>query len=128
MRQRGHSLLEIVVCISLLSMVIVLVMNLFPVALTTLRHAENKYQASNLAKSVLDDWSSRPFASLTPGTLQNLNAVPVEGGVLQPVLEIYNVPKSDPNYLRSIRVDVGWSEKSSPYHTVQELWVHNITR
>jgi type II secretory pathway pseudopilin PulG len=65
-RDRGHgfSLVEIIMATSLLSLVMVMMFNLFPTSLLTIRQAEHRVLAFNFAQEVVEQERAASFQSV----------------------------------------------------------------
>ncbi|HEY4002564.1 MAG TPA: prepilin-type N-terminal cleavage/methylation domain-containing protein [Candidatus Xenobia bacterium] len=66
--RRGFSLVEVIFAASLLSLVMLMMFNLYPTSLLTIRQAEHRLQANSLAQAVLESYRAGPFASTYGGT------------------------------------------------------------
>lgn len=126
MKRSGLTLVETILALSLLSVLLILLLNLFPTSLRAVRQSEQRLLATGLARSLLEEQTARPFASLTPGPLPALPERTLEKTSFQPALEIFQPPDSDPRYLRGIRATVSWLEGGRDNEVVQEVWVSSV--
>lgn len=112
MRRRGASLAEAILCFAILTLVIILIFNLYPTSVAAVRVSGQKLQATALADSILDEQMEKPFPSLVPGAPVNLPPVAARGAELQPSLQIFKPvePGVDPTLLIGIRVRVVWTD------------------
>lgn len=62
--RRGLSLIETILAASILSLVIMILFNLYPATMVAVRRAEHRLQASGWAQSLLEDARGMPFSSL----------------------------------------------------------------
>jgi len=118
---KGHSLLELIVCITLLALIVTFLLNLLPNSLAMLRQAENRNQASKLARSLLEQAAAQPFSQLNINTTSQSSYDP-----FNTTFSIWAVPNSDPNYLKDLRVTVQWQERGGPRSLTQDLLIHNL--
>lgn len=122
---RGLSLLETVVATFLFTLVVVLVMNLFPSSLFSLQQAELKQRAERLAQSRLNEQRARKFSSLVLNSSTPLTAEDWEGHKLKPVLEVLPHAGTD---LKILRVTVTWEERNQIRKVSREVWVTDVPR
>ena len=124
--KRGLSLVETIFSLALLALVLIVVLNLFPSSMATVRVAEQRYRAETLAASVLDDQVSQPFSSLTVGLSQDLAASIYDQVAYRPHLDISAAGTEDPNYLKSVKITVQWTYRGQPRAVIRELWIHHM--
>ncbi|MHB2019229.1 MAG: type IV pilus modification PilV family protein [Candidatus Xenobia bacterium] len=86
-RRQGFSLIEVIFAASLLSLVMLMMFNLYPSSLLTIRQAEHRLEATALAQSILEQYRAGPFSTLTtillPGGTGNLPTNPSNNFPLQ---------------------------------------------
>lgn len=116
--RRGVTLIESMIALSLLSVLLVVVLNLFPTSMRAIRQTEERQAATDLACSLLEKQAARPFTELTPAPPVEL---PAEGD-FRPTLEVFRVPDSQEDFLRGLRVTVRWGDQE----VRQELWVTSV--
>ena len=121
MKYRGHSLVELIVCVTLLCLMLTFVLNLLPNSLAMLRQAETRNRASKLARSLLEQAAARPFNQLVIGSSTQAIYAP-----FTTTLSIHNVTNSDPRYLKDLRLEVQWQEQVGPRSLTQDLLVHKL--
>lgn len=121
--RRGVSLLEIIFSLFLLGLIIVMVANLYPSTLGSVRYTGQRLEANNLASSVIDQQMAVPFDQLLPGPPQALPTVNGKGTVYRPSLEIYlpNEPNTRPGLLIGLRVRVEWVDHGISHSVVREV-------
>lgn len=124
---RGLTLVEIIISLLILSLVFILVLNLFPSSMATARRGEQILQADTIAGSLLDEYAARPFGQLNTGT-ENLSPIHEGGVTYNPRIEIGNVAGSDSDHLRSLRAVVEWEIRGQTRRAVHVLWVANVRR
>lgn len=120
------SLAESVVALTLLSLLVLLVLNLFPSALTTVNYSRQKHVATVTAHDALEILASRDFSSLTLGT-QTLNSLSVPSGFTL-ALEVSEVSGYRPEFLKRIVALVSWEQRGKIRTVRQELYVHSIRK
>jgi len=74
--RRGFSLIETIFAASILSIVIMVLFNLYPSSLLAVRRAEHRLEATTLAQSILESKRAMPFSQLTSLTVDTDYAVP----------------------------------------------------
>lgn len=121
--RRGVSLLEIIFSLFLLGLIIVMVANLYPSTLGSVRYSGQRLEANALASSLIEKEMARPFTQLVAGPPQTLPVVPGKGAVYTPTVEIFavNEPGVKPGLLIGIRARVDWVDHSIPHSIVREV-------
>lgn len=119
---RGVTLIEAILSLALLSVLVIVVLNLFPTSMRAVRQTEERQTATDLACSWLERQAARPFAELTPGPPVELPAQVIDRVEYRPTLEIFRVPDSESKFLRGLRVTVRWRDQT----TSGELWVTSV--
>lgn len=133
---RGFSLMEVVLAASLLSLVFLFMLDIFPASLLGVHKGEHRLDASAQAEDILDACRASPFASLQPGsyTVGSPGGWPMaretlaDGTVLTPALAISTVPGFDPKRLLQLTVTVRWNQRRVAEHYTQVLQVANLKR
>ncbi len=128
MKRAGFSLIETVVAIFLLSLLTVVLLNLYPSSVLAVRRAEQIQTADSLAQSVLSQAASRPFSSLLVGANEALPETEVGGQTYQATLSIRAVAGADVETLKALQVTVRWSERNKSREVSHEIWVPRIQR
>ena len=126
MKRSGLSLVETIVALGIVSLVIILVVNLYPSAMATLRHAERLGIADGLAHSLLEEQMARPFSQLTPGDSKDVDPQELEGITYKCRSEVFKYPDTDEKRLLGLRVTVEWSYGSHKRRIVRESLIHNL--
>jgi len=121
--RRGISLAELILCFFLLGLVVVLIFNLYPTSVASVRYSGQRLQANALAESLLQQQLARPFSQLVPGPPQALPGVDGQGTRFQPTLEIFPAdrPATKPGLLMGLRVRVSWVDRQVPHEVVREV-------
>lgn len=128
--RRGVTLPELILSFFLLLLTVLLIFQLYPMAISSVRLSGQRSQAEALADSVLADWLTRPFSDLVLGPPVAMPEAPGRGTVFHPFVTIQavNQPGVDPDGIRSIRVQIRWTEKGVEREVVREQWRTNVQR
>ncbi|HEY4002563.1 MAG TPA: prepilin-type N-terminal cleavage/methylation domain-containing protein [Candidatus Xenobia bacterium] len=89
--RRGFSLAEIIFAMSLFSLVVLGLFQLYPTSLLTIRQSEHRMQANSLALGTLDSYRAYPFS-----TCSNVAATAVNEA--NAVLNAFQTPSGSPSY------------------------------
>lgn len=127
---RGISLAELILSFFLLLLTVLLIFQLYPTAVSSVRISGQRSQANALAASVLAEYLDRPFSQLTLGLAPPRAAVPGRGTSFQPSVEILpvNQPGVRPERIRAIRVTVTWTDRGTERRVVREQWRTDVRR
>ena len=123
--RRGFSLAETILGFAMISLVVVLVVNLVPSSMATVRTSEQRYRAETLAGSVLEEKSGLPFQQLPVGLVQDMGAQIYDQVAYQIYFQVSS-SDGDPQYLRALRVSVEWNFKRHNRKVVREVLVHHL--
>ena len=126
MKQRAFTLVENLLAFTLISLVLILLLNLFPGSMATVRKSEQRYKAITLADAVLEQQAALAFSKLSVPTSQDLDPVDYEQTHYTRHLEILPVTGEDQAWLKLIRVTVSWTYREQSRQVVQELRVHRL--
>lgn len=125
--RRGVSVVETIFALSMITLMIILLMNLHPGILLGVRYSEQTLQAQEIAQSIIEEQLHRPFGSLQTGS-RELPVVNLEGMVYRPILTIMEDPESGSTYLKGIRVKVTWNFRSQEKSLTREIWRTDVSR
>ncbi|MEW6277586.1 MAG: hypothetical protein AB1758_03105 [Candidatus Eremiobacterota bacterium] len=130
---RGRSamtLAEALLGMFLMLLVVVLVFELYPMALSSVRASGQRIQAEALADSILARWMDRPFDQLVPGPATPLPDTPGRGTVFSSSVEVLlvNDPRVNPDRIRSIRVTVAWEDRGVRRQVARQRWRTHVQR
>lgn len=154
MTRRGFSLIETIFAASILSLVMMVLFNLYPSSLLAVRRAEHRLEATTLAQSILETKRAEPFSVLaakTPDlyyTRQNdddlkklapgsdANGIVKEDGVtLVPSFKVFHVSGTDPSRMLGLQAVVEWDENQNTQPNlrrhqkiVHELWICDVKK
>lgn len=142
-RRLGLSLIDVVFSASLLAVVFMILMNIFPTAMFSVRQSEHRLVAGGIAQSILEECQSGPFTHLvanqnvdltTPGPLGDIlrrsNHKGDDGMDYVPTLAVANSPTSavPRSTLAQLRVEVSWFERGQVRKLERILQVASISR
>jgi prepilin-type N-terminal cleavage/methylation domain-containing protein len=125
--EQGLTLIEIIVSLLILSLVLILVLNLFPSSMAAARQGEQIVQADNIASSLLDEYAGKPFSKLVIG-VEDLEDREYDHVIYKPRLQILDIGGTDPDNLKGLRATVEWTVRGQKRTAVHELWVANVRR
>lgn len=136
MSRRGLSLMEVVLGASLLALVFLFMLNIFPATMIGVRKAEHRLDAASLAESILEAARAAPFTDLVPGSYDadTPGALPLsrytceDQTVLEPHLSIDTVPGIPADQLVRLRLTITWKDRSGPQTLTQELRLADLKR
>jgi short subunit fatty acids transporter len=126
-RVRGVSATETIFSLFLLTILVVLVMNLFPATMLGVRRSEQKLQAEEIAQSVLAEQMARPFLELELGQ-RELPPVKLNNREYQVSLGISEHPDRPSDRLRRIEVTIAWVHRGRREKLVRSHWRTDIAR
>jgi len=136
--RRGFSIIETIFAASILSIVIMVLFNLYPSSLLAVKRAEHRLEATTLVQSILEEKRAGPFTALTalsPETYYNITPPPAgEDGVqLKPKFKVFLVPNTEsawpPKRIVGLQVVVEWREtKKRQEKLVGELWICDVKK
>jgi hypothetical protein len=99
---------------------------LFPSSMGTVRAAEQRFHASTLADSLLEQQVALPFSQLLLGHTQ-LPDQAQDGITYHLMLDIVKPNNSEnTDYLRALRITVTWSVRGLSRQIIREIWVHRL--
>lgn len=124
------TLAESILAIFLLSLIVVLIFNLYPTAMVSLRGSGQNLQANDVVDSVLDEYQERRFNTLVAGPPVTLPARPGRGCEFVPTVEVFEVnrPDVDRDRIKGIRVTVTWVDHGVTRKLVRETLRTNVLR
>lgn len=125
------SIAESVLAVFLLSLTVVLIFNLFPRSMATLRVSGQKLQADAVADSVLEDYMVVAFKDLNPGPPVTLPKVPGRGTEFEPTVQIFDMTGPagvDQTMIKRIKVTVRWKDRHMDHVLVREMARTNVRR
>lgn len=121
-RRRGLSVAETIAATSLLCLLLISVVNIFPAVLTTVELTRQRNTANLLAHDALEVVAARPFGGLEIGA-QDVSTIPVPTNFTLSV-EAFEVDEYESEFLLGLRSRVSWQYRDQTREVVQELYVH----
>ena len=143
MKRRGMSLLEVIFTASLLAIVFMVLLSIFPTAMFSVRQTEHRLTANNIAQAVLDGCRSGPFSNLVNNQTVDLTTTGALGDILRrsnqqgddktvyaPVLKVAASPTSTVprNSLCQLTIDVSWHERGQTLRVTRVLQLSALNR
>lgn len=119
--RRGFTLIETLLSGVILSVIIVLLFNLFPTSMLSLRRGEHTLKATALARTLLESKRAGPFSALD--TAPALDPQTGDDGT---VYTPSYTSTDEGSRLRRIRVTVDWLENGAHRNLAKELWVCDL--
>lgn len=91
------------------------------------RRAEHRLMAVHIAQSILEEKRFSPFSTLSAPP-DDMSDVSGDDGMIysKTDYQCFDVPDSNPDYLKGIRVTVVWKERDRQYSITQETYVYRI--
>lgn len=123
MKRRALTLLELIVCLSLVLLLVIFVLNLFPGSLLALRQSEDRLEAQRQAELVLDRARLARYDTYAVGSSLTLPARALNGTQFLPVLEAAAVAGYDANLVKELRVSVAWDDRGTTRRFSVAAWV-----
>ena len=128
MSRRGATLIEVLLAFTLTALMIVLILNLFPTSMATVRQAEQRQVAGTLAESQLERRARLPFSSLPVGLREQIPSPPPQDGIeYHTQLEVTQVLGEDPQFLRALKVTVRWDYRGRSLQLTRQLYLHRLS-
>jgi type II secretory pathway pseudopilin PulG len=125
-RAAAFTLVEVLLSFTLTSIMLVLVMNIFPTAMVSVHRAEHRQHAGGLADSVLERKANLGFHRLAVGSTEELPVSELDGVHYHTVFSVEAVPGRNKDFLRMLRVVVKWKYRGRDMEVTRELWVHRL--
>lgn len=136
-------MLEVIFTASLLAIVFMVLLSIFPTAMFSVRQTEHRLTANNIAQAVLDGCRSGPFSNLVANQTVDLTTMGALGIILRrsnqqgddkmvytPVLKVAASPTSTVprNTLCQLTVDVSWHERGQTLRVTRILQISALNR
>ncbi len=126
-RSHGLSLAEIVITITLLGFIFMILFNLYPSSIATMRHAEHLIEASSYAQSILEFQREGPFSLFDTEPIVK-DMVGADGTNYSLTFTAITIPSPQCDSLKGARVTVSWKERKRDCSVTKELYVCNIPK
>lgn len=100
---------------------------LYPSSLMAVRRAEHRLKAVHIAQSILEEKRFAAFSTLSAPP-DDMSDVRGDDGMIyrKTDYQCFDVPGSNPDYLKGIRVTVMWKERDQQYSITQEIYVYRV--
>ena len=143
MRRRGISLIDVVFTASLLAVVFMILLSIFPTAMFSVRQSEHRLVAGGIAQAILDECRAGPFSHLASDQSVDLTTTGALGDILRrsnhkgddgmeyvPTLTVAPSPTSTVprSTLAQLRAEVSWYERGQTRTVVRILQVASVNR
>ncbi|MEW6281321.1 MAG: hypothetical protein AB1758_22110 [Candidatus Eremiobacterota bacterium] len=125
LRRAAVSLAETVAAATILALTIAFVVNLLPSSVLSVRLAENKLRAGQLAQNVLEE-SRQDFAGLPLGGPVALPTVQEGAATFQLSREVLPVSDIPGGRLKLVKVTVSWTERKVERRVTRQLTVADV--
>lgn len=120
--RRAFTLAELIICFFVVAIVLVLLVNLYPMSYLTMRRGDHMLIADAMAQTALEEARAFPYASLRPGDTEPLEPVIRNGVIFGGKRTVAAVDGIDPDLCREIVVHVEWVEKlRGPQHVTHRI-------
>lgn len=124
----AFSLGEVILSTSILLLVLMTVVSIFPSSAFAVRKGEIRLEADNLAQASLEDCRGGDFATLTVGNV-SLGNVTVNNTVFEREQEVFQAPGStDTDFVKGVRVRIRWTEQNKAQMLQAETWLVHVER
>lgn len=124
--RRGFTLAETILSAFVISLVLMALFNIFPSSAMAVKRAEMQLIADSMAERHLEQYRAAPFDSLVVGPAPAVPVEPVRGTDFATTIEVVNVPPSDPDVLKGVRVTVAWTHSGKSHTTTHEAWLVSV--
>lgn len=143
MNRRGFSLIEVVFAASILAVVFMILLSIFPTAMLSVRQTEHRFVAGGIAQAILDECRSGPFSLLADDQDVDETTVGVlgdklrrsihrgdDGASYRATLRVGPSPTSSVprRTLAHLQVQVTWRERGKDYTVQRSLQVASLSR
>jgi hypothetical protein len=118
------SLAETSVAASLLCLLLITVLNLFPSALAAVSSSRQHHEANVLAQNVLETFAARPFGGLDLGIQSNTGITVPQGFTL--VVDVQPVDSYSTEFLKKVTATVTWRFRNTDKQIQQELYLQPV--
>lgn len=126
--RRGLTLAETMVSLTLLSLLMVAVLNLFPSSMTTVRMTRTGWLARSAAQNRIEILAAQPFAGLEVGFEEETEVKLSDGSLAKLRTTISAVDDHPEKFLKRLRCEVSWDGRVNRKSAIQEVYVHSLRR
>lgn len=134
-------MLELIFTATLLALVFMVMLNLVPTAMMSVRQGEHRVAANALAQAIVDECETMHFRHLQadrtyiPGSPGAVGAMLTrqardleDGTVLEPTLEVAGLPGYNRRSIAHLRLTIAWQEKTGRRSLTREMDVSSVLR
>lgn len=125
--QRGFNLLEVILSFFIISIVLLVLINLYPMSYVSMRRGEHLLAGDAIAHDLLERARAADYEGLVVGS--TTPSPPVMRGSLEyrPVMTVNEIAGVDPDIAREVVVRVQWTEKGAGVQQVtHRLYVTRV--
>lgn len=124
----GLTLAETLVSLTLLTLVMVSVLNLFPSSLSAVKHTRTSQLARMAAQNRIEALAAKPYSQLELGTVSDEQVPLSDGQKVQLHTTISEVRGHPVSRLKHLRCEAVWQGRTGPRKVVQEMHLASIRR
>jgi prepilin-type N-terminal cleavage/methylation domain-containing protein len=110
-RRRGYTLLEVLLSFFIISIVLMALVNLYPMSYLTMRRGEHLLAGDNIAQNILEEAVGGDYEALQVETTTPLAAVTRDEMAFTPSLHVGSLAGIDPDVAKEVVVTVHWRER-----------------
>ena len=122
------TLAETLVSLTVLILVMLSVLNLFPSSMSILRTTRSGWLARSAAQDKIEELASRPFATIPLGFDEEGEVTLSDDSKCHFHTTVTRVDGHSPEHLKRIRCEVVWKGKVNDKTASQEMYVHSVRR
>ncbi len=127
-RSRGLTIAETLVSLTLLSLLMLAVLNLFPSSMTVVAGTRTARLARAAAQNKVEALAAQPFAALSVGLNESSDQELPDGTTARLTTTVSAVAGYDVKFLKRIRCQVAWRRRAIESTATQEVYVHALRR
>jgi Tfp pilus assembly protein PilV len=127
-RQRGLTIAETLVSLTVLSLLMIAVVNLIPSSLTVVRMTRTGWLAHAAAQDKIENLAGTPFPSLQVGLNEESDVTLSNGEVVHLVTTVTTLAGHDAKRLKRIACEATWKGRATKKKALHELYVHAVRR
>lgn len=127
-RVSGLTLAETLVSLTVLILVMLSVLNLFPSSMSILRGTRSAWLARAAAQDKVETLASQPFATIALGLDETSDLTLSDNSQCHLHTTVSAVNGHSPTHLKRIRCEATWQGRAGQKSAVQEVYVHSVRR
>lgn len=124
----GLTLAETLVSLTLLSLLMVAVLNLFPSSMTIVKMTRTGWLARATAQDRVEALAARPFTELVIGYDHQEDVTLSDGATTHLRTTVTAVDGHLPRLLKRVRCEATWDGRATRKSAVQEFYVNSVRR